>query len=95
MDTNTPMVKEFIETYLHGRYTKGKDEATDVIVNMLSMLERDKMRLDWLLENKRCLGPEQCLKDCKHAGNAKSYQLIYTRKTIDEEMRIMTNKPEA
>ena len=36
------MVKDFINTYLHGRYEKGKDEAADVIVNMISTLECER-----------------------------------------------------
>ena len=48
-------------------------------------LLKDKERLDWLLESKYALGPEQDLSNCKHTS-AKSYQLIYTRKNIDKEM---------
>ena len=48
-------------------------------------LRKDKERLDWLLENKYALGPEQDLSNCKHTS-AKSYQLIYTRKNIDKAM---------
>ena len=43
MNINTPIVTEFIDSYLHGRYERGKDEATDGVVSMLSMLECDKM----------------------------------------------------
>ena len=35
------MAKDFINTYLNGRYEEGKDESTDVIVNMISTLERE------------------------------------------------------
>ena len=42
MTNTTAMAKDFIDTYLHGRYEKGKDEATDVIVNMISTLERER-----------------------------------------------------
>ena len=55
MKEQTLMAKDFINTYLNGRYEEGKDESTDVIVNMISTLERelselrkDKEILDWL-----------------------------------------------
>ena len=35
------MAKDFINTYLNGQYEEGKDESTDVIVNMISTLERE------------------------------------------------------
>ena len=41
MKAQTLMAKDFINTYLHGRYEEGKDESTDVIVNMISTLERE------------------------------------------------------
>tara|TARA_R110000782_G_scaffold53203_2_gene113374 strand:- start:34 stop:225 length:192 start_codon:yes stop_codon:yes gene_type:complete len=41
MKTQTLMAKDFINTYLNGRYEEGKDESTDVIVNMISTLERE------------------------------------------------------
>ena len=42
MNTQTLMAKDFINTYLNGRYEEGKDESTDVIVNMISTLERER-----------------------------------------------------
>ena len=42
MTNTTAMAKDFIDTYLHGRYEKGEDEATDAIVNMISTLERER-----------------------------------------------------
>ena len=42
MKTQTLMAKDFINTYLNGRYEEGKDESTDVIVNMISTLERER-----------------------------------------------------
>jgi|TARA_R110001632_G_scaffold166242_1_gene284677 hypothetical protein len=41
MKEQTLMAKDFINTYLNGRYEEGKDESTDVIVNMISTLERE------------------------------------------------------
>ena len=41
MKTQTLMAKDFINTYLNGRYEEGKDESTDVIINMISTLERE------------------------------------------------------
>ena len=41
MKTQTLMAKDFINTYLNGQYEEGKDESTDVIVNMISTLERE------------------------------------------------------
>ena len=42
MKAQTLMAKDFINTYLNGRYEEGKDESTDVIVNMISTLERER-----------------------------------------------------
>ena len=66
----------------------GKEEAeTNNHQNLFQNNEllKDQKRLDWLLENKYALGSEQDLSECKHTG-AKSYQLIYTRESIDREM---------
>ena len=41
MKAQTLMAQDFINTYLNGRYEEGKDESTDVIVNMISTLERE------------------------------------------------------
>ncbi len=41
MKEQTLMAKDFINTYLNGRYEPGKDESTDVIINMISTLERE------------------------------------------------------
>ena len=63
-------------------------EACKSLLKISEHYKADTIRLDWLLENKRALGPEQCLRDCKHT-NYTSYQLIYTRRTIDEEIKKM------
>ena len=41
MKAQTLMAQDFINTYLNGRYEEGKDESTDVIINMISTLERE------------------------------------------------------
>lgn len=66
-------------------YSEGYHAAERDLYREIDALRKDKARLDWLLENKYARGPEQDLSKCKHTC-AKSYQLIYTRKSIDREM---------